>query len=72
MNLTNAVESVTYIIEDIETEDEELNSFLFSLGIYSGEEITVVNRLKKGCIVSVKDSRYNLDEELTRAIIIKG
>lgn len=72
MNLTDALESVTYIIEDIETEDEELNSFLFSLGIYSGEEITVINRLKKGCIVSVKDGRYNLDEELAKAIKIRG
>lgn len=70
MNLINAQEGKEYIIQRIETEDEELNSFLFSLGCYSGEAITVISHLKGGCIVSIKDGRYNIDNQLAEAIII--
>ncbi|MBQ6895571.1 MAG: ferrous iron transport protein A [Clostridia bacterium] len=70
MNLTQAVEEKEYIIKDIDTDDEELNSFLFSLGCYSGESITVISHIKGGCIVSIKDGRYNIDNELASAIII--
>ncbi|MCI5897426.1 MAG: ferrous iron transport protein A [Firmicutes bacterium] len=70
MILKNAVEGKEYIIKDIVTNDEELNSFLFSLGCYSGERITVVSHLKGGCVVSIKDSRYNIDNQLTEAIAI--
>ena len=61
MNLTKAVEGTEYIIKNIETDDEELNSFLFSLGCYEGEPITVVSHLRSSCIVSIKDGRYNID-----------
>ena len=70
MILKNAVEGKEYIIKDIVTNDEVLNSFLFSLGCYSGERITVVSHLKGGCVVSIKDSRYNIDNQLTEAIAI--
>ena len=70
MNLTQALEEREYIIKQIETDDEELNSFLFSLGCYEGEKITVITHLKNGCIISVKDSRYNIDNELAKSIII--
>ena len=70
MNLTNAEEGKEYIIIDIETEDEELDAFLFSLGCYSGEPITVVSKKKNSCVVSIKDSRYNIDRQLAEAIII--
>jgi len=70
MNLTEALEEKEYIIKDIETDDEELNAFLFSLGCYSGEPITVISHLKGGCIVSIKDGRYNIDNQLAEAIII--
>lgn len=70
MNLTQAIEEKEYIIKDIETNDEELNAFLFSLGCYSGEAITVISHIKGGCIVSIKDARYNIDNELASAIII--
>ncbi len=71
MNLRNAVEGKEYIIQSINTDDEELDSFLFSLGCYSGEPITVISHLKKACIVSIKDGRYTLDKELAEAISIK-
>ena len=71
MNLVDANVGVEYIIEDIVTDDEELNSFLFSLGCYSGEPITVVSRIKGGCVVSIKDARYNIDNDLASAISIK-
>ena len=70
MNLILAEDGKEYIIKSIETEDEELNAFLFSLGCYSGEPITVISHLKGGLIVSIKDGRYNIDNELARAIII--
>ncbi len=70
MNLSQAQEGKEYIIKDILTDDEELNAFLFSLGCYSGEPITVISRRKGGCVVSVKDSRYNIDTQLAEAVII--
>ena len=70
MNLTTAQEGKEYIIQRIETDDEELNSFLFSLGCYSGEPITVVSRRRKTCVVSVKDGRYSIDDQLAAAIVI--
>ncbi len=70
MNLSVAEEGKEYIIKAIETDDEELDAFLFSLGCYSGEPITVVSRLKNGCVVSIKDGRYNIDNQLAEAIII--
>ena len=70
MNLTVAEEGKEYIIRAIETDDEELNAFLFSLGCYSGEPITVVSRRRGGCTVSIKDGRYNIDNQLAEAILI--
>ena len=70
MNLRDAQEGMEYIIKDILTDDEELDAFLFSLGCYSGEPITVVSHLKGGCVVSIKDGRYTIDHELAEAILI--
>ena len=70
MTLLNAEEGKEYIISRIETDDEELDSFLFSLGCYSGEAITVVSRRRGGCTVSIKDGRYNIDNQLAEAIIV--
>ncbi len=70
MTLHEAALGTEYIIRDICTEDEELNAFLFSLGCYSGEAITVVSRKKGTCVVSIKDSRYCIDLQLADAIII--
>ena len=70
MNLRDAEIGKEYIIKAIETDDEELNSFLFSLGCYSGEPITVVSRLKRSCVVAIKDGRYSIDNQLAEAITI--
>ena len=71
MNLSLSEEGKEYIIKNIETNDDELNSFLFSLGCYSGEEITVVSHLRRSCIVAIKDGRYNIDNQLAKAIIVE-
>lgn len=71
MTLRDANVGEEYIIRDIQTDDEELNAFLFSLGCYSGEPITVVTRKKASCVVSIKDGRYNIDNELAQAILIQ-
>lgn len=70
MKLIDALVGEEYMIKAIETDDEELDAFLFSLGCYSGEPITVVSRKKKNCIVSIKDARYNIDNQLAEAIIV--
>ena len=70
MNLTDAIEEKEYIIKDIITNDEEMEAFLFSLGCYSGEAITVISQLRGSCIVSIKDARYNIDTQLAKAILI--
>jgi ferrous iron transport protein A len=70
MNLTTAEVGKEYIIRAIETDDEELNAFLFSLGCYSGEPITVVSRKKRNMTVSIKDGRYNIDDQLAETIIV--
>ena len=70
MNLTNALEGKEYIVQRIETEDEELDSFLFSLGCYAGEPVTVISRRKGTCIIAIKDGRYCIDNLLAEAIKI--
>ena len=70
MNLLEAEEGKEYIVKRILTDDEELNAFLFPLGCYSGEPITVISHLKGGCVVSIKDGRYNMDTDLAKAISI--
>ena len=70
MNLMDAREGVEYIIKEIVTDDEEMDAFLFSLGCYSGEPITVIAHRKGGCVVSIKDGRYNIDNQLASAILI--
>jgi len=71
MNLRQAEIGKEYIIKFINTDDEELDSFLFSLGCYTGEPITVISHLKGGCVVAIKDARYNIDNELAEAIIVE-
>ena len=70
MTLLEAQEGIEYIVKDIQTDDEELNAFLFTLGCYSGEPITVVSRKKRNCVVSIKDGRYNIDNQLAEAILV--
>ena len=70
MDLTQAIEEMEYIIKEINTDDEELNEFLFSLGCYRGEPITVISHIQGGCIVSIKDGRYNIDKQLAKAIMV--
>ena len=70
MTLAQAVEDKEYIIQRIDTDDEELDAFLFSLGCYSGEPITVVSRRRRNLTVSIKDGRYTIDEQLANAIVV--
>lgn len=70
MTLADATIGEEYIVKDIVTEDDDLEAFLFSLGCYSGEPITVISHIKGGCVVSIKDARYNIDTDLARAISI--
>ena len=70
LDLLEAEPGVTYTIKEINTEDEDMNAFLFRLGCYTGEQITLISKKKKNCIVVIKDGRYNLDNQLAEAIIV--
>ena len=70
MTLAQANVREEYIIKEIKVEDEELTAFLFSLGCYGGEPITVVSKKRNGCIVAIKDGRYIIDKDLAEAILI--
>ena len=70
MTLFEAIEGKEYIIKNIITDDEELDSFLFTLGCYSGEPITVIHHSRSGCIIAIKDARYSIDKQLAQAILI--
>ena len=67
-NLREAQEGMEYIIRSIVTDDGELDAFLFSLGCFSGEPITVVSRRRSNCTVAIKDGRYTIDNQLAEAI----
>ena len=70
MNLRGAEVGKEYLISSVETGDSELDAFLFSLGCYSGEPITVISRRRSGCVVSIKDGRYSIDNALAEAIVL--
>ena len=70
MTLLEASIGTEYIIKDILTHDDELDNFLFTLGCYTGEPITVISRKKNNCVVSIKDGRYNIDKHLAGAITV--
>jgi len=70
MDLMTAQEGKEYIIKKIQTDDEELDRFLFSLGCYTGEPVTVISRRRNSCIIAIKDGRYNIDRQLAAAIIV--
>lgn len=68
--LFHAREGREYIIHRIDTNDEEMNAFLFSLGCYSGEPVTLISRRGRGRIIAIRDARYSIDAALARAIIV--
>ena len=72
MTLQNVQPGKEYVVRSITTDDEELDAFLFSLGCYSGEKITVVSRRRGGCVVSIKDGRYSIDTQLAGAIAVES
>lgn len=70
MNLIEADEGKEYIVKNISTTDDDFKAFMLSLGCYSGEPIMVISHIKGGCVVSIKDTRYNIDAELAKAILV--
>ncbi len=70
-NLTEAEINKEYTIKKIQADDEELKNFLFTLGCYAGEEITIISILAENYVISVKDARYSIDQDLAEAIIIE-
>ena len=71
MTLRDALEGTEYRILRIDSDDEELNAFLFTLGCYSGEPITVIKKRRSGLVVAIKDGRYSIDAQLAAAIVLE-
>jgi Fe2+ transport system protein FeoA len=69
-NLTQAAINVTYIIKAVETTDLNMKDFLFTLGCFKGEKITVISVLAENYVINVKDARYSIDEDLAKAILV--
>ena len=72
MNLNEVKLEKEYIVREVSSEDEELNAFLFSLGCYCGEPITVLARRKRGCTVAIKDAKYHIDRRLADSILVEA
>ena len=72
MNLLEAEEGKTYIVSEINTNDEEMTAFLFRLGCYEGEPVTLISKKRKGCVVAIKDGRYSLDKQLASAVLVEA
>jgi len=69
-NLANVDINEEYIIKEVKTNDEDVRKFLFTLGCYKGEKVTVLSALSENYIVSIKDARYSIDKELAESIIV--
>ncbi len=72
MNLLDAEEGKTYIVSEINTNDDEMTAFLFRLGCYEGEPVTLISKKRKGCVVAIKDGRYSLDKQLASAVLVEA
>ncbi|MGM0415108.1 MAG: FeoA family protein [Bacillota bacterium] len=70
-NLTEAEINKEYTIKKVQSDDDELKNFLFTLGCYAGEEITIISILAENYVISIKDARYSIDKDLAEAIIIE-
>ena len=72
MNLLEAEEGKTYIVSEINTNHDEMTAFLFRLGCYEGEPVTLISKKRKGCVVAIKDGRYSLDKQLASAVLVEA
>lgn len=70
MTLIEAEAGKTYRVGEIKTDDEDMRSFLFRLGCYEGEPITLISKKRRGCVVVIKDGRYSLDNLLAEAVTV--
>jgi Fe2+ transport system protein FeoA len=69
-NLAEATINVPYVIKDIDSTDLHMKEFLFTLGCYKGETVTVISVLAENYVINVKDARYSIDADLARAILV--
>lgn len=70
MSLAKAKLNTPYIVNSVKTDQEDLHKFLFTLGCYPGEKVTVISKLASNYIINIKDARYSIDEDLAKAIIV--
>ncbi len=70
-NLTTISLNTTARIKRLDTQNKDLEHFLFTLGCYPGEDITLVSIVSATYIIVVKDARYSIDKDFARAIIVE-
>lgn len=70
VSLNNAEINQKHRIININVDDSEIIDFLFTLGCYEGEYITVISKQRDNLVVCVKDARYSIDSELAEVIIV--
>jgi Fe2+ transport system protein FeoA len=70
MALSSGLLNETYVINTISTVKADMREFLFSLGCYPGEKVTIISKLASNYIINVKDARYSIDEDLAKAILV--
>ncbi|MDW7685284.1 MAG: FeoA family protein [Bacillota bacterium] len=69
-NLTHADINLPYVIKGIDAHDEGTKDFLFTLGCFEGEKVTVITVLADNYIINLKNARYSIDKGLAKAILI--
>lgn len=67
MSLNTAAVGQRLQVKEIQTKPKIIK-FLFSLGCYEGEEITVISKLAGNYVINIKDSRYAIDEHMAKMI----
>jgi len=70
MALAKGKLNTTYTVQSVNTDQEDLREFLFTLGCYPGEKVTIISKLASNYIVNIKDARYSIDEDLANAIMV--
>lgn len=70
MNLSKAQLGVTYRIECVQAKLKTVE-YLLTLGCFEGEQLTLVSKLSGNYVVSLKDSRYAIDEEMAKDIVLE-
>lgn len=72
MLLSQGAANESYKVSDIQVTDEAMGDFLFSLGCYPGEKVTLLSKLRSNFVIHVKNARYSIDQDLAQSIVVSN